>query len=380
MTTKLYYIDAYIKEFDSKVLSCKETESGFLILLEQTAFFPEEGGQSSDGGYIDSARVISVYEEAGVVYHLVDRRIDKDSVHCVLDFEERFEKMQLHTAEHILCGIIHEKYGYENVGFHLGEDVVTFDVSGVLTRAELDEIEDIANKVVFENSSIKCWFPTAEELTTTDYRSKLELSENIRLVKIGDVDICACCAPHVLRTGEVGIIKILDYMKHRGGTRITMQAGARALRDYRIKYENLLRISAMLSIPQHESADELARYMKETDSLRAELRALKIFQAEMLAENYSDIFGNKVFCFDDYSMDQLRAFANRMKEKTEGLVVCVSGREGDYKYLIASHKQDLSAVVKDINKALCGRGGGRGEMVSGSFAATLCDIKKYFEN
>ena len=349
------------------------------MVLDKTAFFPEEGGQSSDKGFIGSVRVKDVFEKDGVVYHVTEAPVEIGETSCRLDFEERFEKMQLHTAEHIICGIIHRLYGFNNVGFHLGEDIVTFDIDGVLDRDALDKVELAVNEAVFSNLAVECYFPSEEELKNTEYRSKLELTENVRLVKIGEVDICACCAPHVAYTGEIGIVKILDFMKHRGGLRITMQAGKRALLDYRVKYENLLKISALLSTPQHETADELSRYVNEVGNLRSELKAMKLLSAEQKALEYPETEGNRVVVLDGYSQEQLRAFANAVKERTEGYAVCLTGTENDFKYLIAARGRELSQDVKEINKSLLGRGGGRGEMVSGTFSCTLAEIKEYFK-
>ena len=379
MTEKLYYKDSYIKEFEAEVISSMESSDGFITVLDRTAFFPEEGGQSADSGYIDYAKVLDVYEKQGIIYHKTDKMLPPGKVYCKLDFEERFQKMQLHTAEHILCGIIHRLFGLDNVGFHLGDELVTFDINGVLTREELDRVETLANEAVFSNIKVRTYFPDKTELGEIEYRAKLDLTENVRLVEIGEVDTCACCAPHVAYTGEIGLIKILDYMKHRGGLRITMQSGHRALLDYRKKYENILKISAMLSTPQHETAAELERYMREVDSLRSELKERKIHEAELFASTFSEAQENRVVHFSDYTVEQMRAFANLVKEKTRGFLVCLSGEEKNYKYLIAAKGRELSELIKEINKNLLGRGGGRGEMVTGSFSATLSQISEYFK-
>jgi len=380
MTEKLYYQDAYIKEFSATVISCEKTDRGYITVLDRTAFFPEEGGQSADTGFIGEARVKDAYEKELVIYHITDKPLEVGKVlECKLDFEDRFEKMQLHSAEHILCGIIHKLYGYENVGFHLGEDLVTFDIGGVMTRDQLDTVEQMANVAVYSNQKIETLFPSEKELSSYEYRSKLDLSENVRLVKIGDIDMCACCAPHVGYTGEIGTIKILDFMKHRGGTRITMTAGIRALFDYRVKYENILRISAALSVPQEETADGLSRYMTEVEALRSELKALKLKAAESLSDSYESTDNNAVVLLPELSSEEIRAFCNRYKERVGGYVVALSGEEENYKYIITKKDSELSSIVKDINKALLGRGGGRGEMVSGTFSTTLEKIKEYFK-
>ncbi len=379
MTEKLYYLDPYIREFTANVLYCERCDKGFLTVLDRTAFFPEEGGQSADTGYIGAAKVWDVYEKNRTVYHITDREPGFGSVECKLDFDERFEKMQLHSAEHILCGIIHRLYGLENVGFHIGKDVVTFDISAPLTRRELDEVETLANEAVFSNIKIETFFPDEEELSKMEYRSKLDISEDVRIVKIGDIDSCACCAPHVNRTGEIGIVKILDFEKHRGGLRIYMVAGRRALFDYRTKYENIQKISALLSTPQHQTAEELLRYMNDSEQMKLENKNLRIKAAEKLADSYPDECGNSVVVLNGFSSEEMRAFANAYKSRVSGYLVTLCGEDASFRYIIMKNKSDLSSDIKEINKALSGRGGGRGEMVSGTFSSTLQEINNYFK-
>lgn len=379
MTDKLYYKDAYIKEFSAKVLSVSECEGGYDVILDKTAFFPEEGGQSADTGYISEARVFDAYEKDGVIHHIAKIAPPLGDVECRVDFEDRFEKMQLHTAEHIVCGIIHRLFGFDNVGFHLGVDEVVFDVSGVLTRGDLDRVEELANEAVYSNLKIETFFPKPEELSALEYRAKLDITENVRIVKIGDVDSCACCAPHVDRTGEIGLIKLLDFMKHRGGTRIWLVSGKRALLDYRNKYENILKISALLSAPQADTAELLEKYMNEADVVRSQLKSARVSLAEAEAKALPEVEGNAVVKLNDYSIDELRAFVNEYKIRVLGLTVALSGNEGDYKYVIASRGEELSQKIKEINSALSGRGGGRGSMVQGSFMTSEEAIRNYFK-
>lgn len=379
MTDKLYYKDAYIKEFCANILSVKKAENGFDAVLDKTAFFPEEGGQSADTGTIGSSRVLDVYEKDGVVHHILDTEPTEIMVNCKIDFDERFEKMQCHTAEHILCGIIHKLFGLDNVGFHLGDDEVTFDVNGVLDRAQLDRVENLANEAVFSNIKVESIFPSKEELSHIEYRAKLDITEGVRLIKIGDVDSCACCAPHVSYTGEIGMIKILDFMKHRGGTRIWMVAGKRALFDYRKRYENIKKISGYLSTPQSDVADTLETYISDSENTKSALKNARLKIAELNAEAIEKKEGSAVFLLPDFSIPELIAFSNIANKKIGGITVALSGCEGDYKYVISSNSVDLRAISKDINSALSGRGGGRPEMIQGSFGATLEMIKKYFK-
>ena len=379
MTEKLYYHDAYIKDFVASVTDVVAVDGGYDVILDKTAFFPEEGGQSSDTGYIGSSTVTHVFEQDGVVHHITDSSPEIGEQACRIDFASRFEKMQCHTAEHILCGIIHRLFGLENVGFHLGEDEVVFDVNGVLDRDALDRVEELANQAVFANIEITTSFPTAEELSQISYRAKLDITDGVRLVKIGDVDTCACCAPHVAFTGEIGIIKILDFMKHRGGTRIWMAAGHRALSDYRKRYDNIKKISAMLSTPQLESAATLEKYVSESEITKQSLKQARLRIAELEAEMIDGSEGSRVFYFPDFSIPELIAFCNAAGKRIGKFTVALSGVEGDYKYVISSNSTDLRQMSKEINSALLGRGGGRAEMIQGSFSASLEKIKAYFE-
>ena len=378
-TEKLYYENAYTSLFVADVIEVSCVDGGYDVVLNKTAFFPEEGGQASDTGFIGDARVSYVYEREGIVHHITDKAPTMGENRCKIDFDDRFVKMQCHTAEHILCGIIHRLFGFDNVGFHLGDDEVTFDVNGVLDREQLDRVEDIANNVVFSNVGVETFFPTPDELCSIDYRSKLDFTDGIRLVKIGDVDICACCAPHVSATGEIGIIKILDFMKHRGGTRIWMAAGKRALIDYRRRYENIKKISGMLSTPQSDVAVTLESYILDSEEIKASLKAARLKIAELNAMAVECTEGNMVILLSDFSIPELIAFSNIANKRVGGITVALSGTDGDYKYVISSLNVDLRSISKDINTALYGRGGGRPEMIQGSFATTYEEILKYFK-
>ena len=379
MTEKLYYLDAYIKEFDSEIISVIPCDDKYELVLSKTAFFPEEGGQSADSGYIADARVLNVREADGIIYHLTDKAPEAKLVHCTVDFEDRFVKMQCHTAEHILCGFIHKLYGFSNVGFHLGDDEVTFDVDGVLDRDQLDAVEALANDAVFANVKIDTFFPTPDEISDLEYRSKLDLTEGVRIVKIGEYDSCACCAPHVSYTGEVGLIKVLDFMKHRGGTRIFMVAGKLALSDYRTKYSNIKKISALTSAPQHDTAEVLEKYMSEAERIKQELKICRLRLAEREGSLVPTTTENYVALLPDFTIPELIAYSNVATDKIGGILVALSGDDGDYKYVISSKTINLRERTADINSSLLGRGGGKPNMIQGSFAASFDEIKSYFE-
>ena len=287
--------------------------------------------------------------------------------------------MQCHTAEHILCGFIHRLYGYANVGFHLGDDLVTFDVDGELSAEQIAEIELLANRAVFENHPVTTLFPTPEELSALQYRAKLDITEGVRIVNIDGVDSCACCAPHVAATGEIGLIKIVDFMRHRGGMRLFMQAGYRALSDYRARYSITRAIGAMTSTPSLEVLGSVERLSAERDKLAADLSAMALKYASALADSIPETLGNYVLPSLGVGVEAMRELANRALPKIGGILVLLDGEDGSYRYVIASDTVDLRAEAKSINSALSGKGGGRPEMITGSLCATLAEIRAYFE-
>lgn len=380
MTEKLYYRDSYMKEFTSQVLACEPGEKGYITVLSKTAFFPEEGGQYSDRGVIGNAEVVTVYERGGIIYHVTSMPLEVGSeVICRIDFDERYEKMQCHTAEHILSGLIHSEYGLSNVGFHLGADEVTMDISEPLTAEQLEYIECRANEIVFENVKIEVLYPTPSEAKTLEYRSKLDITENLRVVRIGEYDSCACCAPHVARTGELGCIKILDFSKLRGGIRIRIAAGRRAFRIFSAYHKELSNISRQLSAPRLECAGTLSRYAEETERIKRELKLMRIAFFEREAD-FIDTDRKLIFLtYEGASIEELRALANKLLTKTEALIVILAPTTEDVKYLIASKRVDVKSNIRQINSALCGRGGGNSEMAQGGFNSSVSDIRAYFE-
>jgi len=226
MTLKLYDTDSYATEFDAVVLSCNECEKGYEIVLDRTVFFPEEGGQCCDRGTLNGYDITDVQIKSNVIYHYSDTKFEIGAkVHGIIDFKLRFRNMQNHTGEHIICGIAHKLYGYENVGFHLGEDYVTMDLSGPLSKKQVHELELLANEAIYKNVSVTAYYPGKEKIKNMFYRGKSDIEGDIRIVRIKDYDVCACCAPHVAKTGEIGIIKIIDYTPHRGGMRLTILCG-----------------------------------------------------------------------------------------------------------------------------------------------------------
>lgn len=377
MTQKLYEIDEYIKEFAARVLSCKPCEKGFAVTLDKTAFFPEGGGQAGDKGIIDDANVFDTQIENDVIYHYTDKPLNIGAtITGKIDFDRRFAFMQNHTGEHIVSGIAHKLYGVNNVGFHLGEGIVTLDFDRELTREQLDKIEHLANSKVWQNLPVTAYYPTDEKLNNTDYRSKKEIDGAVRLVEIKDTDICACCAPHVKSTGEIGLIKLLDTERMRGGIRIVLKCGAFALDDYRVKYENISQISALLSAKQDNTAEAVKKLdekytleKQKTNELKKKIAELTIAAAD---ENTPCIF------IDDCDVKDLQLIADELHKKHGGIRGAFSGSGDNYSFAICGEDSELQRFFKKFKSELTVRGGGRNGMVQGTVITTKENIKLFF--
>ena len=405
ITAVLYEENAYAKECEAQVLECRESvsEDGktplYGIVLSATVFFPEGGGQPADEGWLINLseensthakiKVLDVQKEDGVILHYVNQPLAAGSnVKAVLDWDLRYERMQNHSGEHLFCGLIHKLYGYENVGFHMSGECVTVDVNGALGAEDFEKLERLANEGIYANADIKAVYPdTPEEL---DYRSKLELTEDIRVVVIDGYDACACCAPHVHSTGEIGLIKVIDFMSHRGGTRFTLKSGRWARQDYAVLQKEISSIMRLFSAKREEchlAAERVSEQMKSQQetilTLKKQITALHgVRLEEMIRSNP----GATAVLYFDEAMDeaQLRALVNDGVTIAAGLIAGFVGKDGEgYRYIIGKNESaeepDLRVLAKEMNEALQGRGGGSVKMIQGSLAASRGEIEEYFK-
>ena len=369
LTKRLFDEDSYIKEFTANVLECKKFEDFYKIVLDQTAFFPEGGGQKSDTGYLDETGVFDVQEENGVIYHFTRSPIEKTEVKGVIDWEKRFNKMQNHTAEHIISGVVHTYYGYENIGFHLGDGVVTMDYSGILTQEDIDKIEFLSNKAVWENRRITCYYPQSTE--NLSYRSKLDIKENLRIVEIDGIDRCACCAPHVNFTGEIGFIKIVFFQKYKGGVRIFMKAGNFAYYEIFSYFKALKKLSSLLSLPMEETPQGVEKLMQKLNETQYQLNGL---QSRLLEYEISQI--NENFIFVD-SPELLKDAVNLLAKNHSGVCGAFFGNENDgYRFNIIT--PDIEETRQLLKKKLNAQGGGRDNMLQGKTDAKKEEIIALF--
>lgn len=378
-TERLYDKDAYLAHFRATVLSCREEKGGFAVILDRTAFFPEEGGQTADTGTLGGAQVLDVRISGGVISHFLDRPLPEGAeVEGEIDFPVRFRKMQNHTAEHMFSGICHRKFGVANVGFHLGSRDVTVDFDRELSRECLLEAEREVNLAILRCLPVTAEVPPPEVLATLTYRAKLSLTEGVRLVTVGDVDICACCAPHVRNTGEIGVFKVLEAIRYKGGVRVHVKAGLDALEDYGRRYDATAAAGAMLSVPSEELLSAVRRLAEENKSLAFALReARKDAVAARLAA-VAPTEGNLLHFEKEADGDLMLAAVNLLLSKTEGLAAVFSGEEGAYRFCIGSRAADLSRHSRAILSAIGGKGGGNREMLRGSSSARRQEIEAFF--
>lgn len=378
-TRKLYYEDPHLRKFRAAVTGCMETERGWEITLDATAFYPEGGGQAADRGTLADAQVTDVQERNGNIFHLCDRPLKVgQTVDGDIDWAHRFDLMQQHSGEHIVSGLLYEKFGYMNTGFHVGADVMEVDFDGPISMAELLQIEAKANEAVFRDIPVKCWIPTPEELPGVFYRTKRVLQWPVRIVQVPGYDSCACCGIHVKRTGQIGLIKILSCTALRGGVRLEMVCGARAYRHIAAIFEENRLVSQAFSAPMNGTG-EAARKMN--DALAAEKnRSAGLTQRllSMIAAQYTGKT-NVVHFEQDLSSSDLRLLAEKLCCVISGIAMVFSGTQGNYSYCLASKDDDLRLLNKRMTDALCGRGGGKPHFQQGIVHTDMAQIRSFFE-
>ena len=389
-TVELYYESAYITEFDANVLSCREREDGkFDVVLDKTAFFPEQGGQTSDVGELtseDGANFAVSYTGIGKapdsdedeIYHVLDKSIEAGTcVHGRIDWEHRFSNMQQHTGEHIFSGIVNSKYGYDNVGFHLCDTEVTMDYNGALGTEDIRFIEKSVNEAIWKNVSVIARFPSEDELKDISYRSKKELTGAIRIVDIEGYDSCACCAPHVAKTGEIGLLKVVGVRNYKGGVRVNILCGKRALEFLLTEHDILSKLATDFTTSFDNVPSSVAKLRDENAALKEDLYAER---EKLLGYELADIDKNlkNVFLFKDADTDMnlIRKTVNLLAAEHEGFCGVFAGNsEAGYRYIIASGTAggDARTVSGLLKEKFGAKGGGSNQMVQGSLSGASRD-------
>ena len=378
-TQKLYYLDAHQKTFTAAVLSCVPGKHGYDVVLDRTCFYPEGGGQPGDTGSLSGVRVTDTHERGDEIVHFCDAPLAVgETVEGAIDYDRRFSFMQLHSGEHILSGIVHRRFGYENVGFHMGTDFVTIDFSGMLGPDDLAAVEAEANEWIWKNIPIRITWPSPDELAAIPYRSKKELTGQVRIVTIPDVDICACCGTHVSNTGEIGFVKIFSCVKFHDGVRLEILCGRRALQYMSALVEQNRRVSGLLSAKPLQTADAAARLLEAEAALK--LRAAQL-EEQVFAQKAQALAGaGNVLLFEPpMTPDSVRRLTDLVMNACGGRAAVFAGSDAEgYKYAVGEADGDLRQFVKELNAELHGRGGGKPFFAQGSVAASRAGIEAFF--
>lgn len=380
MTKKLYDEDSHIQSFQARVIDCLTASGGYKIELDQTAFFAEGGGQPADRGILAGMPVLDVQEEDGHIYHYTQNPLETGQVvEGEIDWPFRYDYMQQHSGEHILSGLVYAWKGYHNVGFHMNERFTTIDFDGILTQQELTELELTANRVIYENQPILITYPSAEELEQMDYRSKKKLTGAVRIVRLGESDCCACCAPHVQHTGEIGQIKIIAAENYKGGVRLTIVCGERALADYAYKNELLKELGARLSVKAEKVTAAVEKQAGELRELKERQAALS---AELIRCRVALLQEKDCACLLEQQLDAVAArnLANAAADKLTGhaaVLLPKQGAAGEYQYVICSRTEDVRPLAKALAEEFGGRGGGSAQMVQGTVTGQAAAIAAF---
>lgn len=384
MTKKLYYEDAYATEFDAQVVACEEIAGEgkkYQVILDATLFFPEEGGQSPDKGVLGGANVLDVQIENGIIIHTLDKALEVgESVHGTLDWKHRFSNMQQHTGEHIFSGIVNRLYGYSNVGFHLSDNIVTMDFDGMLTAEEAAEAEYLVNEVIVQNLPVTISYPDKEELERLVYRSKIEIKGQVRIVTIEGVDVCACCAPHVRKTGEIGILKVMSVQKHRGGVRLSMLCGFRALQAFREKAEIITELMDSLTVSQDLLPDRVEKLKTANQDYKYRLAEVKQKLLRTKITEVSEEQENVIFFERDLENTVIRNAVNELTAKRNGICAIFTGSdESGYQFIIGSAGRDCTKVAAALREQAGAKCGGKKEMIQGSVQMKETVLREVFQ-
>ncbi len=378
MTEKLYYQDSFTQTFTAAVTACTQEKNVWAVTLDRTAFYPEGGGQPADHGVLGGASVTDTREKDGEILHFCDKPLPVgETVEGTIDFARRFDFMQQHSGEHIVSGILCGLFHCDNVGFHIGHELVTIDFNAELSTSDVENVEKLANQYIWEDHPVQIDFPSSTELEKLEYRSKKALTGQVRIVSWPGADCCACCGTHVRSSGQVGIIKLISCQKFREGVRIEMAAGSRALRWMNTIAAQNTGVSQLLSAKPDATAAAVERLQKELYALRGRVAELEERDFARLAEEYAEK-GDILIIQGPLAADSLRKLCGTVQERCGGRCAVFAGEGSTYQYAVSQPGGDLRSFVKELNTALHGRGGGKPEFVQGSIQAAEQDIRNFF--
>ena len=377
-TVKLYYEDAFLREFTATVISCEAEKKYYAVVLDKTAFYPEGGGQPADMGTLGDARVLDVHEKGGVIVHTCDQPLPVgDTVTGAIDWARRFDHMQQHSGEHIASGMLCSAYHCDNVGFHMGADTVTIDYNADIPWEGVLEVEARANQYIWENHPFIVTYPTPEELAELPYRSKKALTGKVRITQFPGADMCACCGTHVQYSAQVGLVKFISCQKFREGVRLELLCGQRALDYLTMNWQQNLPIAQALSVKPADTHRAVAKLYDELLAVKARCAQLEEAAFAAVAEEYRGR-GDVVLFREPMESDSVRRLCDMVSRTAGGRVCLFSGEGESYKYAVIHPGEDIREFIKAMNAALNGRGGGRDGFAQGSVAADEANIRSFF--
>ena len=378
-TVRLYYENAFMQDFTAAVESCQAVKNGFAVILDRTAFYPEGGGQPADRGTLDGVPVTDVQEKDGVIVHTCAGPLSVgQQVRGVIDWARRFDHMQQHSGEHIISGLLCSTFHCDNVGFHMGADVVTIDYNALITWEQALEVERRANAYIWADHPIRIWYPSAEELAALPYRSKKELTGAVRITEFPGADRCACCGTHVSSSGQVGLLKLLSCQKFRDGVRLELLCGQRALDCLAAGWEQARQIGQALSVKPQSAFAAVSRLQEELLSLKEKAARLEEADFAHIAAQYRGA-GSVLHIAEPLDGDGARRLCDAIAKAAGGRCAVFAGQDGDYRYAVIESGGDLRQFIKDMNNALHGRGGGRDGFAQGSAACTAEEVRAFFQ-
>ncbi len=379
MTEKLYYNDAYATTFTAKVLDCTEAKGGWQVVLDRTLFYPEGGGQPADMGILGGVNVLDVHEKNDIVTHTTDKPLEVgQTVEGKIDWERRFDLMQNHSGEHILSGVICAKYGCDNVGFHMGKESITIDLNTKIPAEDLPELENKANEAIWLNTPVEITYPSKEELDALEYRSKKELDGQVRITRVGEYDCCACCGTHVKLAGEIGQIKIIGAQNYKGGTRLELVSGKRALLDFRKKANAADEAGRLLSVPAVKVDTAVKNLLSERDELIQTLNQLKWKYFTEKAEQIAEGTENILFFGDGLNSKDLTHFADLLLKKGAKRSAVFSKTGEGFAFVLLSSEKDAREYTEAMKAPFGCKGGGKPDAVQGRVEAKKADLEAFF--
>ena len=379
MTEKLYYSNSYGTTFEGIVRSCEKSKKGYYIVLDQTLFYPEGGGQPGDTGSLGNAMVLDTHEKNGEILHETNAPLEVgEKVIGEIDWPHRFDLMQNHSGEHILSGVICKKYNCDNVGFHMGRERITIDFNAQIPKVDLPLLENMANKAIWENTPIEISYPAKEELDKLSYRSKIELSGEVRIVQAGDYDCCACCGTHVRLAGEIGMIKIVGAQNYKGGTRLEILCGKRALAYYQGIQEAASEVGKALSVQAEQIKQGVEKILEEREQLLQEGKKWKWEAFKSRIEKLPSEAENCFIFEEGLSGKDMTSLADLAVEKTGGRAMVMTWGGGGAAFVLVSRRMDAKALSEELKQVFDCKGGGKADAIQGKLNGEKEEIFTFF--